>query len=136
MQPDKHLLELIDGSFWFDSLQIDMCCWRSAEKWPWKQKYNKAYFRGSRTSDERDPLILLSRSDPDLVDAQYTKNQAWRSDKVLGRLLLLIQNGKVISNVHRRKLHIYNFLCRWYLNSLTAFALLGCSQQYIDTYAV
>lgn len=35
-----------------------------------------------RTSSERDPLVLLSRASPDLVDAQYTRNQAWRSEKV------------------------------------------------------
>uniref|UniRef100_A0A8C9LDU4 Protein O-glucosyltransferase 1 n=1 Tax=Pavo cristatus TaxID=9049 RepID=A0A8C9LDU4_PAVCR len=34
-----------------------------------------------RTSSERDPLILLSREDPELVDAEYTKNQAWKSEK-------------------------------------------------------
>ena len=53
---------------------------REAKKWPWITKLDKAFFRGSRTSDERDPLVLLSRSKPDLVDAQYTKNQAWKSD--------------------------------------------------------
>lgn len=37
----------------------------------------------SRTSPERDPLILLSREDPELVDAEYTKNQAWKSEKVI-----------------------------------------------------
>ncbi|XP_060565583.1 protein O-glucosyltransferase 1-like [Ruditapes philippinarum] len=52
---------------------------RAAKKWPWEEKLNKGYFRGSRTSDERDPLIKLSRNEPDLVDAQYTKNQAWKS---------------------------------------------------------
>ncbi|CAG9782945.1 unnamed protein product [Diatraea saccharalis] len=52
----------------------------AAEKWPWDKKLNKAFFRGSRTSEERDALVLLSRSTPDLVDAQYTKNQAWKSD--------------------------------------------------------
>ncbi|KAG7205857.1 hypothetical protein KM043_007790 [Ampulex compressa] len=31
--------------------------------------------------EERDNLILLSRNKPDLVDAQYTKNQAWKSDE-------------------------------------------------------
>lgn len=51
----------------------------AAEKYPWKKKKSKAFFRGSRTSDERDSLVLLSRSDPKLVDAQYTKNQAWKS---------------------------------------------------------
>ncbi|OXB76008.1 UNVERIFIED_CONTAM: hypothetical protein H355_016850 [Colinus virginianus] len=34
-----------------------------------------------RTSSERDPLILLSRENPELVDAEYTKNQAWKSEK-------------------------------------------------------
>lgn len=54
---------------------------RSVEQWPWKKKNPKGFFRGSRTSSERDPLILLSRATPDLVDAEYTKNQAWKSDK-------------------------------------------------------
>ncbi len=36
----------------------------------------------NRTSAERDPLVILSRDDGDLVDAQYTKNQAWKSDAV------------------------------------------------------
>ncbi|XP_013398028.1 protein O-glucosyltransferase 1 isoform X1 [Lingula anatina] len=54
---------------------------KKAEQWPWEKKKNLGYFIGSRTSDERDPLILLSRKRPDLVDAQYTKNQAWKSDK-------------------------------------------------------
>ncbi|XP_060090433.1 protein O-glucosyltransferase 1 isoform X1 [Heteronotia binoei] len=53
----------------------------SAEKWPWKKKIPTAYFRGSRTSPERDPLVLLSRENPVLVDAEYTKNQAWKSEK-------------------------------------------------------
>lgn len=48
----------------------------------WEQKISKAFFRGSRTSSERDPLVLLSRENPNLVDAQYTKNQAWKSDAV------------------------------------------------------
>lgn len=51
------------------------------KKWPWNKKLNKVFFRGSRTSDERDALILLSRELPNLVDAQYTKNQAWKSPK-------------------------------------------------------
>ncbi|XP_040072183.2 protein O-glucosyltransferase 1 [Ixodes scapularis] len=49
------------------------------QKWPWSKKRDVGFFRGSRTSDERDPLILLSRKKPHLVDAQYTKNQAWKS---------------------------------------------------------
>uniref|UniRef100_H3CYA4 Protein O-glucosyltransferase 1 n=1 Tax=Tetraodon nigroviridis TaxID=99883 RepID=H3CYA4_TETNG len=63
-----------------------VCCGRSADQWPWKQKETRGFFRGSRTSSERDPLVLLSREDPELVDAEYTKNQAWRSEKdTLGR---------------------------------------------------
>ncbi|XP_065912123.1 protein O-glucosyltransferase 1-like [Dysidea avara] len=53
---------------------------RNAQEWPWEKKEKVAFFRGSRTSAERDPLILLSRRSPDLVDAAYTKNQAWKSD--------------------------------------------------------
>lgn len=48
---------------------------------PWEVKSDKAFFRGSRTSGERDSLVLLSRKCPDLVDASYTKNQAWKSPK-------------------------------------------------------
>ncbi|KAK0064285.1 protein O-glucosyltransferase 1 [Biomphalaria pfeifferi] len=54
---------------------------RAAEAWPWDKKEDKAFFRGSRTSSERDPLILLSRKEPALVDAAYTKNQAWKSNE-------------------------------------------------------
>lgn len=55
---------------------------KAREQTPWDKKYTKAFFRGSRTSSERDNLIHLSRKNPELVDAQYTKNQAWRSDTV------------------------------------------------------
>lgn len=48
----------------------------------WDNKEAKAFFRGSRTSSERDNLILLSRKNPEIIDAQYTKNQAWKSDEV------------------------------------------------------
>ncbi|KAF7996854.1 hypothetical protein HCN44_002500 [Aphidius gifuensis] len=58
----------------------------AADNNEWNNKIDKAFFRGSRTSDERDNLVYLSRNKPDLVDAQYTKNQAWKSDKdTLGR---------------------------------------------------
>ncbi|XP_017102096.2 O-glucosyltransferase rumi [Drosophila bipectinata] len=48
---------------------------------PWSQKRELGFFRGSRTSDERDTLILLSRRSPGIVEAQYTKNQGWKSPK-------------------------------------------------------
>lgn len=54
---------------------------QAGDSWRWEKKKGKAFFRGSRTSDERDPLVLLSRRDSNLVDAQYTKNQAWKSPK-------------------------------------------------------
>jgi len=47
---------------------------------PWSKKLDKAFFRGSRTSGERDALVLLSRKCPAVVDAEYTKNQGWKSD--------------------------------------------------------
>ena len=43
----------------------------------WNKKSDVAFFRGSRTSQERDPLILLSRKSPHLVDAKFTKNQVY-----------------------------------------------------------
>lgn len=61
----------------FDLLRESLS--QAADQLPWTVKETKAFFRGSRTSDERDSLILLSRSNPELVDAQYTKNQAWKS---------------------------------------------------------
>ena len=60
-----------------------------SENWPWGKKKQIFFFRGSRTSSERDVLILLSRKDPDLVNASYTKNQAWKSEKVMLYLLHL-----------------------------------------------
>lgn len=54
---------------------------QAAEAWPWEEKLDLAMFRGSRTSAERDPLVRLSRQCPKVVDAQYTKNQAWKSSK-------------------------------------------------------
>uniref|UniRef100_A0A1B0FIL8 Glycosyl transferase CAP10 domain-containing protein n=1 Tax=Glossina morsitans morsitans TaxID=37546 RepID=A0A1B0FIL8_GLOMM len=54
---------------------------RAAKKYAWQSKIPKGFFRGSRTCNERDSLILLSRKKPHLVDAQYTKNQAWKSLK-------------------------------------------------------
>ncbi len=53
-----------------------------AERWTWDKKKSIAFFRGSRTSSERDELIYLSRESPDLIDAAYTKNQAWKSKEV------------------------------------------------------
>jgi len=61
----------------WDLMSIDMA--KAAHKWPWSMKANKGYFRGSRTSAERDPLIVLSRKNERVVDAKYTKNQAYKS---------------------------------------------------------
>lgn len=52
---------------------------KAAQQYEWQNKSSMGFFRGSRTSGERDSLILLSRVNPELVDAQYTKNQAWKS---------------------------------------------------------
>ena len=54
---------------------------REQSKLPWSKKESKAFFRGSRTSSERDPIILLGRKREDIVDSKYTKNQAWKSPK-------------------------------------------------------
>lgn len=52
----------------------------ASERWSWEKKMTVAFFRGSRTTEERDALVILSREEPDLVNARYTKNQAWRSN--------------------------------------------------------
>jgi len=58
----------------------------SSRRWPWHRKKKVGFFRGSRTSHERDPLIYLSRKYPDMFNASYVKNQAWRSnDDTLGQ---------------------------------------------------
>lgn len=54
---------------------------KKSDEFPWDKKMNVTFFRGSRTSSARDPLVLLSRKNPELVDAAYTKNQAWKSKK-------------------------------------------------------
>jgi len=51
----------------------------AADSAPWPNKTHIGFFRGSRTSKERDPLVRLSHSCPGHVDAKYTKNQAWKS---------------------------------------------------------
>ncbi|XP_028937250.1 protein O-glucosyltransferase 1 isoform X2 [Ornithorhynchus anatinus] len=88
----------------WDLLTDDLA--RAAEQWPWDRKIPRGFFRGSRTSAERDPLVLLSREDPGLVDAQYTKNQAWKSEKdTLGR-----PPAKEVSLVdHCKYRYLFNF---------------------------
>ncbi len=44
--------------------------------------YKLLFYNNTRTSSDRDPLILLSRNKPYLLDAAYTRNQAWKSMKV------------------------------------------------------
>lgn len=51
-------------------------------KHTWDKKKSQGFFIGSRTSAERDPLVLLSRAKPELVYAVYTKNQAYKGPKV------------------------------------------------------
>ncbi|XP_059153815.1 protein O-glucosyltransferase 1-like [Physella acuta] len=79
---------------------------QAAENWPWEKKDDLAYFRGSRTSAERDPLILLSRKEPTLVDAQYTKNQAWKSDE---DTLYRAPATEVKLEEHCRYRYLFNF---------------------------
>jgi len=65
----------------------------------WEDKIPKVFFRGSRTCSERDALILLSRENPDLADAQYTKNQAWKSDMV-SSLFEIKKTTSIISSLY------------------------------------
>ena len=47
----------------------------TASSLPWERRNTLGFFRGSRTSGERDALVLASRRCPGVLDAQYTKNQ-------------------------------------------------------------
>jgi protein glucosyltransferase len=51
---------------------------QASKRWPFDRKKDQAFFRGSRTNKVRDPIILWSREEPDLVNASYTKNQAFK----------------------------------------------------------
>ena len=78
----------------------------SSKTWPWHKKLDKAFFRGSRTSSERDNLIFLSNAKPDVVDAKYTKNQAWRSVKdTLG----MHPAAEVVLEDHCKFKYLFNF---------------------------
>lgn len=79
---------------------------KAATKAPWSEKLPLGFFRGSRTSDERDALILLSRRRPDLVDAKYTKNQAWKSSK---DTLNAEPANEVLLEDHCRYKYLFNF---------------------------
>ena len=53
------------------------------EKYLWDDKLDVLYFRGSRTSPERDGIIKLSRKRRDDVDAFYVPNQSQKSMEAL-----------------------------------------------------
>ncbi|KAI4464391.1 kdel lys-asp-glu-leu containing - related [Holotrichia oblita] len=77
-----------------------------ADEIPWEEKIEKAFFRGSRTSPERDPLVLLSREEPDLADAQYTKNQAWKTD---ADTLHAVPASEISFAEHCKYKYLFNF---------------------------
>ena len=76
------------------------------EKWPWNQKSESAFFRGSRTSHERDNLVTLSQKKSHLVDAQFTKNQAWKS---VADTLGMDPADEVLLEDHCRYKYLFNF---------------------------
>uniref|UniRef100_A0A1B6DS49 Glycosyl transferase CAP10 domain-containing protein n=2 Tax=Clastoptera arizonana TaxID=38151 RepID=A0A1B6DS49_9HEMI len=75
-------------------------------EWPWDKKKSIGFFRGSRTSSERDSLIMLSRESPSIVDAAYTKNQAWKSEQ---DTLFELPAEEVSLNEHCRYKYLFNF---------------------------
>lgn len=77
-----------------------------AQEWPWEIKKPLAFFRGSRTSSERDALVYLSRENPDIADAQYTKNQAWKSD---ADTLYAPPASEVALEEHCKYKYLFNF---------------------------
>ncbi|XP_065185025.1 O-glucosyltransferase rumi homolog [Sycon ciliatum] len=79
---------------------------KKSEEFPWKKKKSKAFFRGSRTSSERDPLVKYARQNPSYADAAYTKNQAWKSDAdTLGKP----PAGEISLADHCKYKYLFNF---------------------------
>ena len=76
------------------------------KKKPWDKKQAMAFFRGSRTSSERDELVRVSRKNPDLFDAAYTKNQAWKSK---ADTLGMDPATEVTLEEHCRYKYLFNF---------------------------
>ncbi|XP_071818025.1 protein O-glucosyltransferase 1-like [Apostichopus japonicus] len=79
---------------------------KEADKIPWEEKEDIAFFIGSRTSAERDPLVRLSQSNPELVNARYTKNQAWKSD---ADTLYLPPADPITLEEHCKYRYLFNF---------------------------
>ena len=46
----------------------------AAEALPWDERKDVAFFRGARTTPERDPIVFFSDAHPELLDARYTPN--------------------------------------------------------------
>eukprot|EP00730_Choanoeca_flexa_P006881 TRINITY_DN12240_c3_g1_i1.p1 TRINITY_DN12240_c3_g1~~TRINITY_DN12240_c3_g1_i1.p1 ORF type:complete len:408 (+),score=48.72 TRINITY_DN12240_c3_g1_i1:2-1225(+) len=88
----------------WDKMRDDLM--EAAAAHPWEAKQDLAFFRGSRTSDERDPLVLLSRARPDLAEAAYVKNQAYKGPK---DLLFGDEADKVKLEDHCRYRYLFNF---------------------------
>jgi protein glucosyltransferase len=79
---------------------------KASKQWSWQHKKKVAFFRGSRTSGERDDLVRLSRRKSELVDARYTKNQAWKSkEDTLG----MEPAVEVTFEDHCRYKYLFNF---------------------------
>ena len=74
----------------------------------WEDKFQTAYFRGTRTSDERDFLIRLNTNHPELVNATYIKHQSKHiNDKTIE--LFGIQPGEPVSLVdHCHYMYLIN----------------------------
>lgn len=78
----------------------------SDDTYSWTNKLSIGFFRGSRTSNERDTLILLSRAKPNIIDAKYTKNQAWKSSK---DTLNMDAASEITFEEHCRYKFLFNF---------------------------
>ena len=80
------------------------------KKYKWEKKKSQGFFIGSRTSPERDPLVLLSRAKPDLVYAAYTKNQAYKGPQVMLMMVWLINiSSYVLEKMYTNHNQIYLF---------------------------
>lgn len=64
---------------------MDVFSVRGNIKTNWSQKINKAFWRGRDSRKERLDLVLLSKNNPDLIDARLTNMFFFREEQDLKR---------------------------------------------------
>jgi protein glucosyltransferase len=76
---------------------------------PWPQKQDTVFFRGSRTNDNRDSLVLHSHDHPDRWDVRFTLNQDQETTKYITETLGIEPAPHVPPREHCKYRYLLNF---------------------------